>query len=86
MQTICTQSIKKVLQLSDKSSTRVKVSDITEIFDEVLPSHSAAVHNLHSNNDMFIGTRATDNTSRTITSRKKEEMKGVFEIICKLLV
>lgn len=78
--------MKKVLQLSDKSSTRVNVSDITEIFHEVLPSHSTAVHNLLSNNDMFIGTRATDNTSRTIRSRKKEEMKGDFEIICKLLV
>ena len=55
-----------VLQLCDKSSTRVKTSDISETFAKVSPSHSAAVHNLHNNNNRFIGTRITDNTSRTI--------------------
>ena len=54
-----------VLQLCDKSSTRVKTSDISETFAKVSLSHSAAVHNLHNNN-RFLGTRITDNKSRAI--------------------
>ena len=48
------------------------------------PSHSGTVHNLHNDN-MIIGARVTDNTSRTIRSRDDEECKRVSESICKLL-
>ena len=72
------------LQLCDKNSTRVKSSEISETFAKASPSHSAAVHNLHNDNNRFIGARITDNTSRTI-SRDDEERKGVSEMICQLL-
>ena len=73
------------LQLCDKNSTRVKSSEISETFAKASLSHSAAVHNLHNDNNRFIGARITDNTSRTIRSRDDEERKGVSEMICKLL-
>ena len=71
--------------ISQNISTRVKSSEISEIFAKASPSHSAAVHNLHDDNNKFIGARITDNTSRTIRSRDDEECKGVSEMICKLL-
>ena len=73
-----------VLQLCDRNSTRVKSSEISEIFAKASPSHSAAVHNLHHDNNRFIGGRITDNTSREIRSRDNEECKEVAELICKL--
>ena len=74
-----------VLQLCDKNSTRVKASDISQTFAKGSPLHSAAVHNLDNNNNRFIYTRITVNTSKTIKSRDDEERKGVSETICKLL-
>ena len=73
-----------VLQLCDRNSTRVKSSEISEIFAKASPSHSAAVHNLHHDNNRFIEGRITDNTSREIRSRDNEECKEVSELICKL--
>ena len=73
------------MQPCDKNSARVKASDISETFAEVSPSHFAAAHNLHNDNNRFIGARITDNTSRTIRSRDDEESKGVSAMICKLL-
>ena len=52
----------KVLKLCAKRFTRVKTSNISETFAQASPSHSAAAHNLHNNNNRFIGTRITDNT------------------------
>ena len=48
------------LQFRDKSSTRVKASDISETFAKASPTHSAAVNNLHNNNNRFIGSRIMD--------------------------
>ena len=71
------------LQLYDKSSTRVKASDISETFTKTSPSHSASVHNFHKNK--LKGTKITDNNSRTIRSRNNEKRTVVSEMICKLL-
>ena len=67
------------LQLCEKNSMRVKSSEISETVAKVSPSHSAAVHNLHNDNNRFISA------SRTIRSRDDEERKGVSEMISKLL-
>ena len=74
-----------VLQLCDKNSMKVKSSEISETFAKVSSSHSAAVHNLHNDNNRFIGARSTDNTSRTIRSSDDAERKGVSEMTCKFL-
>ena len=71
-----------VLQLCDKYSTRLKTSEISETFAKASPSHSEAVHNLHNDNNRFVGARITDNTSRTISSRDDKERKVVSEMIC----
>ena len=55
-----------VLQLCYKNSTEVKSSEISETFAKASPSHSAVVHNLHNDNNRFIGARSTNNTSRII--------------------
>ena len=47
----------KVSQLCDKNSTRVKSSEISETFAKTSPSHSAAVHILHNENNRFIDAR-----------------------------
>ena len=54
---------------------------------EASPTHSAAVHNFHNddNSNRFIGARITDNTSKTIRDRNNEEHEGVSEMICTLL-
>ena len=44
-----------VLQLCDKSSTKLKPFEISETFTKASPSHSAALHNLHNDNNRFIG-------------------------------
>ena len=51
-----------VLQPCDKNSTRVKSSEISETFAKASPSYSSAVHNLHNDNNRFVGARITDNT------------------------
>ena len=68
-----------MVKLCDKNSRRVKS------FDKESSSHSAAVHNLHNDNNRFRVARITDNTSRTTKNRDEEERKGVSEMICKLL-
>ena len=83
------QSIKQnmnVLKLCDKNNAKVRSSEISETFSKASPWHSAAVHNFHDDNNRFIGARSADTTSRTIRSRDDEERKGVFGMICKLLL
>ena len=67
-----------VLQLCDKSSARVKASHILETFAKASPSHSATGHNFYnnSNNNRFIGTRTTDNTSRIIRVEMMKNARG----------
>ena len=57
---------------------------IYQTFAKASPLHSAAVHNLRNNN-RFIGTRITYNTSIKIRIRDDKERKGVSEVIWKLL-
>ena len=56
----------KVLELCYKNSTEVNSYEISETFGKASPSHSAVVHNLHNDNNRFIGARSTNNTSRII--------------------
>ena len=44
---------------------------------EASPTLSAAAHNLHNDNNRFVGARITDNTSKTIRNRNGEEHEGV---------
>ena len=63
----------------------IKSSEMSETVVKSSPSYSAALHNLHNDNNRFLGARTTDNTSRTIRSRNDGKRKGVSEMICKLL-
>ena len=57
---------------------------IYQTFAKASPLHSAAIHNLRNNN-RFVGTRITNNTSIKIKIRDDKERKGVSEVIWKLL-
>ena len=53
---------------------------IYQTFAKASPLHSAAIHNLGTNN-RFIGTRITNNASIKIKIRDDKERKGVSEVI-----